>query len=91
MMEINQSKNHTWKVTNVEMYCDARTDVHIHTQTHTYKKKHIYNNSYINCGNDKNQRFYNNQFGSYNSYRNYLKTTIIQCNIQVFHTYYNTM
>ena len=26
MMEIN-------KVTNVVMYCDARTDVHIHTQT----------------------------------------------------------
>ena len=27
--------HHTWKVTNVVMYCDTRTDVHIHTQTHT--------------------------------------------------------
>ena len=72
------------------MYCDTGTDVHIHTQTHTYIYIYIYI-SYINCGNDiKNQRLYNNQFGSYNSYRNYLKTTILQCNIQVFHTYYNT-
>ena len=38
IMEINQSLNHTWKVTNVVMYCDTRTDVHIHTQTDTYKK-----------------------------------------------------
>ena len=36
----------------------------------THRKKYIYNNSHINCGNDKkNQRFYNNQFGSY-IYRN---------------------
>ena len=54
------------KVTNVIMYCDARTDVHIYTQTHT-EKKYIYNNSYINCGNNKkNPRFYNNKFGSKN-------------------------
>ena len=53
--------------------CDTRADVHIHTQTHTWEKKYLYNNSHINCGNDKkNQRFYNNQFGSYNSNRNYL-------------------
>ena len=39
MMEINQSKNHTLKVTNVVMYCDARTDVHIHTQTLIQEKK----------------------------------------------------
>ena len=82
MMEINQSLNHTYKITNVVMYCDTRTDVHIHTQTHTYKKVYIYNNSYINCDNDKkNQQFYNNQFGSVNSYRNYLKPTIMQSNI----------
>ena len=49
MMEINQSYNHTWKVTNaVIIYCDTRTDVHIHTQ----QKKYINNNSNINCGND---------------------------------------
>ena len=41
-MEINQSLNHTWKVTNVVMYCDTRTNVHIHTHTHTHKKKNIY-------------------------------------------------
>ena len=35
MMEINQSQNHTWKVTNEVMYCDTRTDVHIRSQTHT--------------------------------------------------------
>ena len=34
------------------MYCDTRTDVHIHTQTHT-EKKYIYIISHINCGNDK--------------------------------------
>ena len=35
---------------------------------------YIYNNSHINCCNDKKyQRFYNNQFGSYNSYRNNLR------------------
>ena len=43
------------------MYSDTRTDVHaIHIE------KNIYN-SHLNCGNDeKNQRFYNNKFGSYN-------------------------
>ena len=47
-------------VTNVVMFCDTRTDVHIHTQTHTLMKKYIlYNNGHINCGNKKNQRFYN--------------------------------
>ena len=35
------------------VYCVARTDVHIHTPE---EKKYIYNNSHINCGNDqKNQ------------------------------------
>ena len=69
------------------MYCDIRTDVHIHTQTpYIEKKVYIYNNSHVNCGNDKkNQRLYNNQFGSYISYRNYIKPTIIQSNTQVFH------
>ena len=34
----------------------------------------MFNNGPINCGNDEyNQRFYNNQFGSYNFYRNYDK------------------
>ena len=47
------------------MYCDARTDVHIHTKTHT-ENKYINNNSHINCVNEKkNQQYYNNQFGSY--------------------------
>ena len=42
MMEINQSIiNHTWKVTNIVMYCDTRTDVHTHKQTHTKKKTYI--------------------------------------------------
>ena len=58
--------NHTWKATNVVMYCDTRTDVHIHTQTHTQKKMYIYNNSHINYGSDKKYKeFYNNKFGSY--------------------------
>ena len=35
MMEFNQSSNHTWKATNVVMYCDTRTDAHINTHTHT--------------------------------------------------------
>ena len=57
------------------MYCDTRTDVHYYTPTHrpTHEKMYIYNNSHINYGNDKkNQRFYNNKFGSYNSYGNNL-------------------
>ena len=56
------------------MYCDARTDVHtIHPLADPHIKKYIYNNSKVNCGNDKNnQRFYNNQFGSDNSHSNYL-------------------
>ena len=54
-----------WKVTNVVMYCDTRTDVHIHTYADPHmEKKYIYNNSHINCGNKKNKWFYNNQFGS---------------------------
>ena len=57
------------------MYCVTRTDVHIHTQT---EKKYIYNNSYINGGNDKkNQWFYHDQFGSYNYCRNYLKRILL--------------
>ena len=44
------------------MYSDTRTDVHADPHI---KKMYIYNNSHLNCGNDwKNQRFYNNQFGS---------------------------
>ena len=48
------------------MYCDTRTDVHTpHADPHV-EKKYIYNNSHINCGNDKkNQQFYNNHLGSY--------------------------
>ena len=48
------------------MYCDTR--VHFHTQNHTQKKKYIYDNSHINCDNDKNQRFYNNQFSTPNNF-----------------------
>ena len=41
---------------------------HPHADPHI-EKKSIYTISHINFGNDrKNQRFYNNQFGSYNSY-----------------------
>ena len=43
------------------MYCDTRTDVHCtHLHADSYiEKKYIYDNSHINCGNDKkNQRFY---------------------------------
>ena len=44
--------------------------------SYLYADLHIlekYNNRHINCGNDeKNQRFNNNQFGSYNSYWNNL-------------------
>ena len=70
------------------MYYDTCTDVHIHTKTHTQKNKYIYNNSRINCGNDKkNQWFYHNQFGSYNYYRNYLKPTIIQSKLYYKVTY----
>ena len=36
-------KNHTWKVTNVEMYCDIRNDVNT---LYTTEKK-IYNDSYF--------------------------------------------
>ena len=65
------------------MYCDARTDVHIHTQTLTYEKNNIYIKIAILPWYDKkNQRFYTNQFGSYYSCRNYLKPTIIQSNIE---------
>ena len=47
------------------MYCDTRVDVHIHKQTHTYKKSVYIYNSNINFMNDKkNLRFYNNEFGS---------------------------
>ena len=49
------------------------------TYTPTRRRRiyiYIYN-SHISCGNDKkNEQFYNNQFGSYNSYTS---------NIQVFH------
>ena len=73
------------------MYCDAHADVHMNP--HSEK-----NNSHITCGNDKNERFYNNQFGSHYSYRNYPKPThysyrnypkptIIRSNIQVFHRF----
>ena len=54
-MEINQSKNHTWKVTNIIMYCkcDTPADVHIHIRTHTEKKAYMCIYSHINCGTDK--------------------------------------
>ena len=43
---------------------------------------YIYIYIYINCGNDeKNQPFYNNQFGSNNCF----KPSLIQSNTQVFH------
>ena len=64
------------KCGNVLWYSHWRT--HPHADPHT-EKKYIYNNSHINCGNDKkNQWFYHNQFGSFNFYRNYLKHTIKQ-------------
>ena len=67
---------------NVLWYSYWRT--HPHADPHI--EKYMYNNSCINCGNDKkNQWFYYNQFGSCNSYRNYLKPKIIiQSNLQVF-------
>ena len=78
MMEINQRLKSYMKGNkcgNVLWYSDPYIE-----------KKYIYNNSHTNCGNDtKSQRFYSYQFGSYNSYRNYLKPTIIQSIIQVFH------
>ena len=89
MMEINQSSYHTWKVTNV--HCNALWYSYWRTNPHagpcTEKKVYIYNNGHINCGNDeKNQRFYNNQFGSYNSCIGItFKPTITQSYIQVFH------
>ena len=54
------------------MCSDTRTDVH--ADPHIEKSVHIYNNSHLKyCGNDeKNRRFYNNQFGSYNPNRNNL-------------------
>ena len=53
------------------MYSDTRTDVH--ADQHIEKKcVYISNNGQLNCGNGKNQRFCNNQFGSYNFYRNNL-------------------
>ena len=57
------------------MLCDTRTDVHIHKHADPHiEKKYKYNNRHINCGIDKkNQRFYNNKFCWYNSYRNYLE------------------
>ena len=38
---INHKIIHSWKVTNVVMYCDARTDVHTYTQTNTLKDIYI--------------------------------------------------
>ena len=45
MMEINQSLNHTWKVTNVVMYCDTLTYTVQCTHPHAdpyIEKKYIY-------------------------------------------------
>ena len=68
---------------NVLWYSYRRT--HPHADPHIEKND---NNSHINGGNDKkNQRFYNNQLGSYNSYKNNLKDAIIQSNIQVFYRF----
>ena len=66
MMEINQSKNYTWKVINVVMHCDTHADI-TSRRRHTHKKKYIYihNNSHINCGSDKYKQFNNDQFGSF--------------------------
>ena len=73
------------KCCNVLWYLYWRT--HPQADPHI-EKKYVYNNSHINCGNDKkNQRLYNNHFGSYNTYRNSLKPTIVQSNIQVFHRF----
>ena len=59
------------------MYCDTRTLKHMHVYPHI-ENNYTYNNSHINCGNDKkNQRFYN-QFGSYYPYMKNIKLTIIQ-------------
>ena len=70
---MNSIINHTWKVANVVIYCDTRTDVHTYTQTHIEKNVYIYIIIDINCGNDtKNQRYYKNQFGSNNFSRNNL-------------------
>ena len=54
-------QNQIWKVANIAMYCDTRTDVYTYTQIHRQKKKYIYNNSHINnyySNDNKNQRFY---------------------------------
>ena len=71
------------------MYCDARTDVPIHTQTLTSEKRIMYIKIAILIAvyDKKNQRFYTYQFNSNNSSRNYLKPTIIESNIQVFHRF----
>ena len=69
------------KCGNVLWYSYWRSHPHACRQIHR-KKVYLYINSRINCGNDKkNQRFYNNQLGSYNSYRNFLQPTITQSNI----------
>ena len=86
-----------WKLINHKSYmkgnkggkvlCYSYWRTHLHADPHT-EKKYIYNNSHINCGNDKNnQLFYHNQFGSYTYYRNYLKHTTVQSNWQVFHRF----
>ena len=69
------------KCGDVMWYSYWRT--HPHADPYNRKKVYTYNNDHINCGNDKkHRRFYINQIGSYNSYKNYLKPTIIQSNIQ---------
>ena len=46
------------KCSNVLWYSYWRT--HLNADPHIDKKMYIYNNRDIICGNDKNQRFYNN-------------------------------
>ena len=56
---------------NIYIYRYIDINIYIYINIFIYKYIYIYN-SHLNCGNDKNQWFYNNEFGSYNSSRNNL-------------------
>ena len=63
------------------MCSDTRTDVQADPNyLRRRKKMYIYDNRHLNCFNDeKNQRFYNNQFGSYETCRNNLLQYKVTC------------
>ena len=66
------------------MYCGTRTPwtyTSIRRPTRKHREKvYVYNNSHIHCVNDeKNQRFYNNQFGV--SYISFVELIIIHLTI----------